>query len=80
MPKRCARCGDLAGRGGTDFRLPGTWVAYLEREREVSASVGSLTAPLCRACASDAETATEGGEWEPFVEDLDPDALIDEGG
>lgn len=80
MPVRCARCGDIAGRGRS-LPVPGDWLSYLRAERDLSAPVGRLTMPLCPDCYRELDALGEGDG--PAVEDeldgLDLDQLVDEG-
>lgn len=83
MPKTCARCGSLAGRG-RELPVPGDWLSYLRSERDLSATVGRLAMPLCADCAGDVESLLDAdpdgsAEAEAFLDELALDALIDEG-
>ena len=85
MPKRCARCGSLAGRG-RDLQVPNDWLAYLRRERDLTGPVGELTMPLCRTCYGDVDDLRDGldsGEndvedRDALLDEIDLDALVDE--
>ncbi|MDX1744581.1 MAG: hypothetical protein R3324_01475 [Halobacteriales archaeon] len=83
MPKRCARCGEFAGRG-RELPVPGDWLSYLRSERDLSAPVGRLVIPLCVTCAREADDlndpdADRGPDAEAFLEELDLATLVDEG-
>ena len=83
MPKRCARCGEFAGRG-RELPVPAAWLAYLRSERDLTPPVGRLTMPLCVQCARDAEELNDPDEpladpGRAFLDDLDLGSLIDEG-
>lgn len=83
MPKRCARCGEFAGRG-RELPFPAEWLSYLRAERNLPDPVGRLVAPLCVECAREAESLREAGEapdddQRAFLDALDLDALVDEG-
>ena len=83
MPKTCARCGTMAGRG-RGMALPGDWLSYLRAERDLSAPVGRLSMPLCRSCHGEVEAIRDGGderadERDELLDGLDLDALVDEG-
>lgn len=83
MPKRCARCGEFAGRG-RELPVPAAWLAYLRSELDLTPPVGRLTMPLCVQCAHDAEELNDPDEplddpGRAFLDDLDLGSLIDEG-
>lgn len=88
MPTRCARCGSLAGRG-RDIQLPGAWVTYLQRERDLGTPVGKLSMPLCRECLpvvddlreqlQEEETAEAIADRNALLDELEIDLLIDSG-
>lgn len=83
MPKRCARCGEFAGRG-RELPVPAAWLSYLRSERDLSAPVGRLTMPLCVQCAREAEDRNDPAgdlddEDRAFLDDVDLMSLIDEG-
>ncbi|MFB6087981.1 MAG: hypothetical protein ABEJ85_05620 [Haloarculaceae archaeon] len=78
MPKRCARCGDFAGRG-RELVLPGEWVSFLRSERDVSDPVGTLKMPLCTDCYGDVESRVEGETPEELLDSIDLGRLVDEG-
>lgn len=80
MPKRCARCGSLAGRG-RELAVPAEWRRRLIDERGVSAPMGTLKMPLCTDCYPEVRALQEegtDGEIEDLLAGLDTDALIDE--
>lgn len=83
MPKTCARCGSLAGRG-RELPVPGDWLSYLRSERDLSAPVGRLAMPLCPDCAREADPLLDADadsldDRNAFLDELTLDALIDEG-
>lgn len=81
MPTRCARCGDIAGRGRS-LPVPADWLSYLRDERDLSAPVGRLTMPLCPDCYRDLDALRDGDDEaavEAALDDLDLDQLVDEG-
>ena len=81
MPTRCARCGDIAGRGRS-LPVAGAWLDYLRHERGLSAPVGRLTMPLCTDCYPDLDALRDVEDDEvlaPVLDDVDHDRLVDEG-
>ena len=83
MPKRCARCGEFAGRG-RELPVPGAWLTYLRSDRDLTAPVGRLVIPLCVTCARDAEHLNDpetdlDDPQRAFLDDLDLTSLVDEG-
>lgn len=80
MPTRCARCGDIAGRGRS-LPVPGDWLSYLQHERGLSAPVGRLTMPLCPDCYRELEDLDDADEDAVHAEldEIELDQLVDEG-
>jgi hypothetical protein len=81
MPTRCARCGDIAGRGRS-LPVPGDWLSYLRDERELSAPVGRLSMPLCPGCYRELDglrDADDVAAVEAALDDLYLGQLVDEG-
>lgn len=81
MPTRCARCGDIAGRGRS-LPVPGDWLSYLRDERGLSAPVGRLTMPLCPDCYRELDALQESDDpdaVESMLDGIDVDQLVDEG-
>ncbi|MFB6354447.1 MAG: hypothetical protein ABEJ92_10225 [Halobacteriales archaeon] len=81
MPTRCARCGDIAGRGRS-LPVPADWLSYLTDERGLSTPVGRLTMPLCPDCYRELEPLADGGDEAAVhaaLDDIDLDQLVDEG-
>lgn len=78
MSKRCARCQEFNPR--RSMRIPGPWVDYLTRERDASDPVGTFVMPLCRECYAEADDAPDEvtDDVADFLDDVDPDALVDE--
>lgn len=79
MPTRCARCDAFAGRG-RELSLPGDWVSYLRRERDVSEPVGTLKVPLCSDCSGGVEAIRDEDDADAaaeFLEEIAIDRLID---
>lgn len=81
MPTRCARCGDIAGRGRS-LPVPGDWLSYLQGERGLSSPVGRLTMPLCPDCYRELDglqDAEDEAAVHAALDALDLDQLVDEG-
>lgn len=81
MPARCARCGDLVGRGRS-LPVAGPWLEYLRRERGLSSPVGRLTMPLCDECYPDLDALRQiedEDELAPVLEEIALERLVDEG-
>jgi hypothetical protein len=80
MPNRCARCDAFAGRG-REMPVPGEWLSYLQRERDVPDPVGTLKMPLCTDCYAEVEEIRDGDdpeEREALLEAIHTDRLVDE--
>lgn len=80
MPKRCARCGSLAGRG-RELAVPAEWRRRLVDEHGLTEPMGTLKMPLCTDCYGDVRALQEDGDGDAvddLLETLDTDALIDE--
>ncbi|MDZ7701598.1 MAG: hypothetical protein U5J98_05770 [Halobacteriales archaeon] len=81
MPTRCARCGEIAGRGRS-LPVPADWLRYLEAERGLSSPVGRLTMPLCPDCYRELDgldEADDEADVHAALEELDLDQLVDQG-